>query len=532
MARDNPHTPRKGIGLRALLLGFVLLVALTTFGICLLVAYTVQRDALIDSALASNRAYASKVASSIGEFLRSAQDRLNFSSQVAGRHFDDLSVLQQEVTRMQVQDSELNAVMVVDAQGKVLASYPQIAGLIGSTLPTQQVSQALGERRPLVSPVYTTAAGSLSVFISRPVLGPTGEFLGLIGGSIYIQQSGVMHTLTSSHFHNDGTYAFIADSNRRLLYHDDQKRIGEVLPAIPTVDAALNGQAGRLAAENYRGIPMLAGFAPVRAAGWAVVAQQPEEMALAPLQRLMREMLLKILPAGVLGLALILVITLLITRPLRQLAEIATTLSAPHTGEHLQAVRTWYAEATAIRRALLSGVQALQQHLGQLNRVAQSDPLTGLANRRAMEAALTEFEGSHRHYAALALDIDHFKRVNDTFGHDAGDRALQEIAAIIQGSSRQHDLACRAGGEEFVLLLPDTSLAVASEVAERIRQTIEATVIEGIGSLTISIGVACRDDRANSAAQILKLADKRLYQAKQAGRNRVVATDPADSESP
>ncbi|MNJ47518.1 Response regulator PleD [compost metagenome] len=274
---------------------------------------------------------------------------------------------------------------------------------------------------------------------------------------------------------------------------------------------------------NYRGIAMLAGYAQVPQANWAVVAQQPRDQALAPLGQLMRDMLIKVIPAGVVGLVVILIATLLITRPLRQLADSAEQLAAPQASERLNAINTWYAEAAAIRRALLSGVQLLQQKLGSLSHQAQSDPLTGLANRRAMGAALDALSQAQRPYAVLALDIDHFKRVNDTFGHDAGDEALKQVATIIAENSREQDLACRAGGEEFVLILPEASLEVAREIAERIRQTIASTPVAQVGTLTISIGVASRSIETPTAESVLKRADQQLYLAKETGRNRVAA---------
>ncbi|WP_236237513.1 sensor domain-containing diguanylate cyclase [Pseudomonas faucium] len=523
------NTPnRQALGLRGLTLIFVLLAVLATLGICLVVAYGVQRQALIASTLEANRAYAAKVASSIGEFLNSAQERLQFSSQRLASHFDEAPVRDDEAMRLQAQDSELDEVVILDTQGKVVALYPPQAGLLGSTVASSEVKQALAQRRPLVSHAYTAAPGHLIVFISRPIFGPTGRFLGVIGGSIHLQEHGVMHALISNHAHNDGTYAFIADSNRRLLYHADHARIGQVITDSPTIDAALRGHSGMLAAANYQNLPMLSGYAYVPEAGWAVIAQQPEAQALVPLRQLMRAMLAKIVPAGVLGLLLILAGTFLITRPLRQLAMIAADLAAPETPRQLREVNGWYAEAGAIRQALLKGVQLMHKEIGHLNQAALSDPLTGLANRRAMDATLADFEQNDRAYAALALDIDHFKRVNDQYGHDAGDRALQQIAQLIQNACRAIDLACRAGGEEFVLLLPDTGLEAASQVAERIRQNIAQTPVDGVGALTISIGVACKDAVTLTSADILKRADERLYLAKQTGRNRVVAASPGE----
>ncbi|MDR0207591.1 MAG: sensor domain-containing diguanylate cyclase [Pseudomonas putida] len=511
------------IGLRGLILILVLLAVLATLCNGLFVAYGVQRDALVHSALEANRAYAFKVASSIDEFLRSVHERLDYSSRLLGSEFTSARVLRREAVRLQAQDSELDAVLIVDAQGKILEAYPDMPDIVGSTAPSKEVHQALVERRPLVSHVYTAATGQLVVFVSQPVFDPKGTFLGIVGGSVHLEQHGVMHTLIGAH-QLKGSLAFVADDNRRLLYHPDRQRIGEVLTSSAPVDAALQGKQGQMQAVSYQGVPMLAGFAQVDGAHWAVVAQQPRAQALAPLRELMRQMIVKLIPAGMFGLVLILIGTMLITRPLRQLARQAEHLFAPDTATRLCTIKAWYAEAAAIRQALSMGVQLLQQQLGSLTQAADSDPLTGLANRRAMNAALAALDQAGHPYAALALDIDHFKRVNDTFGHDVGDQALRHIARLIAECSRAGDLACRAGGEEFCLLLPHTDLASAGEIAERIRMTIATTPIDPVGTLTISIGVACREQETPSSQSILKRADERLYRAKQTGRNRVVAS--------
>ncbi|TDF84422.1 sensor domain-containing diguanylate cyclase [Pseudomonas sp. H9] len=511
------------IGLRGLILILVLLAVLATLCNSLWVAYGVQRDALVHSALQANQAYAAKAASGIEQFLTSAHSRLSYSSQRLGRHFDDPHLRQEEAQRLQAEDTAFNAVLIIDANGRALHMYPPQEPIVGSTLSSEEVVQALRERRPMVSRAYVSAAGNLIVFITQPIFSPSGKFLGIIGASVFLRQHGILHTLISSHYLPGAAYAFVTDEQRRLLYHVNHLKIGEVLGETATVDAALRGERGPMETVNYQGVPVLAGFALVPGVNWAVVAQQPREQALAPLAQLLRDMLLKIIPAGLVGLLAIWLATQLISRPLRQLADSAEQLSAPQASEQLQGIKAWYVEAAAIRRALLSGVQLLQQKLGHLRRQAQSDPLTGLANRRAMDEALQTLTQAQVDYAVLALDIDFFKRVNDTFGHDIGDETLKQVAAIIAHSSRDNDLACRAGGEEFTLILPGTDLRAASDIAERIRHSIATTQILPSGTLTISIGVACRSDDTPTAEAILKRADERLYHAKQTGRNRVVA---------
>jgi two-component system cell cycle response regulator len=130
--------------------------------------------------------------------------------------------------------------------------------------------------------------------------------------------------------------------------------------------------------------------------------------------------------------------------------------------------------------------------------------------------------------AVLVLDIDYFKSINDTYGHDAGDDVLREFAIRVRKSIRGIDLACRYGGEEFVIVMPETDMAVATTVAERLRRRIALEpfpVEQGKRAIevTISIGIAALEKADDNATNILKRADQALYRAKRDGRNRVVA---------
>jgi two-component system cell cycle response regulator len=163
--------------------------------------------------------------------------------------------------------------------------------------------------------------------------------------------------------------------------------------------------------------------------------------------------------------------------------------------------------------------------------MAITDALTGLHNRRYMEshlASLTEQAAARgKPLTVLLLDIDFFKKINDTYGHDAGDDVLRDCALRLKKSIRGIDLACRYGGEEFVVAMPDTDTEVAAMVAERLRRRIasEPFKIEGGArtiEATISIGLAALGVQ-DTAANLLKRADQALYRAKQEGRNRVVA---------
>jgi diguanylate cyclase (GGDEF)-like protein len=164
----------------------------------------------------------------------------------------------------------------------------------------------------------------------------------------------------------------------------------------------------------------------------------------------------------------------------------------------------------------------------QLDRAAHTDALTGLYNRRFLEAQLQPLQEraarTRRGLWAALIDADHFKLINDRFGHAAGDAVLKALAKLISDQSRGSDLAVRYGGEEFVLLLLDTDERHAAEVAERLRQAVQAhpwSELQAGLAVTVSLGLGPLGLEAAPAGELLAAVDGALYRAKRGGRNRV-----------
>jgi two-component system cell cycle response regulator len=179
--------------------------------------------------------------------------------------------------------------------------------------------------------------------------------------------------------------------------------------------------------------------------------------------------------------------------------------------------------------------QQLMQARQQMETLAMHDSLTGLLNRRAIEKyAEAEFNMAVRKERALSivmLDIDHFKNINDRFGHIFGDHTLQQVAKILTEDMRTYDRIGRWGGEEFILILSDTQLKDAVTAAERVRIRTAGTQISlengETFSIQISLGAACTTGQFSSLAKLIDAADQALYQAKQTGRNRVCIFEPS-----
>ena len=174
------------------------------------------------------------------------------------------------------------------------------------------------------------------------------------------------------------------------------------------------------------------------------------------------------------------------------------------------------------------GVGQLDEARASLQQAAHYDPLTDLHNRRAFNQAFAEILERHaqqgRSLGVMFLDIDHFKRINDQFGHPAGDAVLRELAAMCQRELRSHDLAARIGGEEFAVVLPHSDVGDGENIANRLLHHMSNARIEAIlgEPVTISIGLAEVEPTETDIQPALLRADQALYRAKAAGRNRAV----------
>ncbi|RMH58083.1 MAG: diguanylate cyclase [Deinococcus-Thermus bacterium] len=176
---------------------------------------------------------------------------------------------------------------------------------------------------------------------------------------------------------------------------------------------------------------------------------------------------------------------------------------------------------------LLYVFASLRRHYAQMHQMAHTDPLTNLTNRRAMQGRLeAELERAQRYqrpFSLLLADIDHFKQINDTYGHPVGDQVLREVAVRMQQHLRDSDTLARWGGEEFLVLAPETELGPAQGLAQRLLEAVRQAPLAGV-PVSLSIGVAAYRP-GDTVAALLSRVDEAMYRAKAAGRNRVLGED-------
>jgi diguanylate cyclase (GGDEF)-like protein len=331
--------------------------------------------------------------------------------------------------------------------------------------------------------------------------------------------------------------------------------VGQKLAAVRVRELVLSGTDGIFEEQGVDGIRKLFAYQAVTAnpdgtVPIRVMVSLPLEAVFADANRGLAHTLVGLLAATLLVLAAARYgAERLILRSIRRLLDTADRVRAgdltARTGFHQRRD-----ELSQLGLALDEMAQALQQREKELKQAMQdlreqsiTDPLTGLYNRRyLLELLPRELVRAGRngtHIAVIMVDVDHFKRINDSFGHDAGDLALRAIGPLLKQSIRRSDIACRFGGEEFLLILPEATSEGAARRAEAIRAAIKLLNLihlgRALGAITASLGVALYPDHASDADALLRSADESLYKAKDGGRDRVVisaAVDDAPVKSP
>ena len=214
------------------------------------------------------------------------------------------------------------------------------------------------------------------------------------------------------------------------------------------------------------------------------------------------------------------------------LARVLTTLTAS-AFSFQQAIQHSRREINETRQRL----QHMEIELQRSQAMARTDPLTGMCNRRGMDEMIAREVARARRtgtpFSIAIIDLDHFKKVNDQYGHHIGDKALVHLAAVAQASLRETDVICRYGGEEFVLVLPGAGADGAQFVAERLRMMVENTpFVQDRGKITLRVSAGVADLHSGENAEaLLRRADQALFDAKRAGRNRVIVAKAPASQN-
>ncbi|WLI36852.1 cache domain-containing protein [Pseudomonas sp. FP818] len=321
-----PSQPKPRLNLRIVLLTFALFSAAVTLANTFWVMFKIQKRELIENALEGNRAYAARIAAAVEGVLSSDLDRLEYGSAILSKNFSDRQLLAVEARRLLEQDNSFNSVLIANADGTIVASAPERLQLNGQSL---QRREPLERRKPMVSNAFHSITGNLVVFVSQPVFDASGQYLGLVGGTLRLEQQNTLQALMDLNRRQNGAYVYLVDSQRRVLYHPDPQQIGRLIDHDRIVDAALSQANGSLQAVDRDGNEMLAGYAGIPSSRWGIVSQQPMAVVQETLSVTALKVAKGIVPLGLLGLLLIWWAGSRISNPLSRLADSAGRLDVP-----------------------------------------------------------------------------------------------------------------------------------------------------------------------------------------------------------
>ncbi|MCR8634301.1 sensor domain-containing diguanylate cyclase [Paenibacillus radicis (ex Xue et al. 2023)] len=522
MLRVIKASQQRKISLATLLTGLVSLSVLLTLTILLIASYQSSKKSLIDTTLTLNLTNASKMSQTIDSLFKSMRSSLyksatfysNMSSMTEDEIYSNLELIRYS-------SNYFNSIALVDETGLVRSMSPKSIGSAGKYITTEESKTALALQQPYLSKPYIAATtGRLLVFMSEPIYDMNGTYRGYISGTIYLQEENILNMIFRSNPTDEiGSHFYIVENEGRLLFHQDTNRIGEDISANQVVRKLIQGQSGHEQTVSLKGEALLAGYVKVPANGWGVVVASPIDVVNDQLEQHIGAVLLYMMLPFLMLLLVVIGFARKLAKPFVTLADLVSKIGRDKV-EIPEIKQHWNREADLLTKSIRYAISDIKKQTDQLTHEAMTDPLTGLTNRRTLEIIMHQWMEEQTPFSIIIMDIDRFKSINDTYGHQAGDEVLKHFAQIITSTVRPGDVCCRFGGEEFIALISHAAIDEAFLVAERIRHTLEKN-IHPIGQpITVSQGIAHYPSHSASAEELIHMADQALYKAKQSGRNQ------------
>lgn len=384
---------------------------------------------------------------------------------------------------------------------------------------------------------------------AAPIRNAEGQVVGVLGA--HAHWSWVTRIVDAVVLRKDmapDVEALIVDHDGKVLY--PEPLMGQRMPNIPQARENHSDTSGWSVGNGYLTSVVAVPTPASTDLTWYIAVRQPLDIALQPARILFYKLLVLGVLAAIVFALVAYYLALYLSRPIEQLAKSAkevqnqqpgVTFPRDHSvreiaqlGQSLQAMtqsllgkeRELQEANASLEATVAQRTAALTRANADLLKLATHDALTGVYNRRRFDEKLDEcnllFQRTGRPFALLFIDADHFKQINDTHGHAIGDEVLQQLARLIQDTTRATDFVARYGGEEFAVLLPEIEEPESPEiVAEKIRAAIAEANFASAGRVTVSIGIGLAESSDSNTTALIKRADQQLYQAKWSGRNRV-----------
>jgi len=507
--------------LTTLFMTLIMLSVLFTTFILLFASYQSEKQSLTNTYLSLNSSKAEKLSKSVNSLFKS----MRISLQETSKFLEENPELTDEEIQKQLEllrnnSRYFNSLSWVDETGLLRNIAPISIGLKGRYL-TGTTKDVVDAKKPMLTTPYLSPSGNMIVLMSEPLYDSKGNYRGIIAGSIYLQEQNVLNEILGNDIIDEnGSYYYVIGPNGKILFHPDTGRIGEVASGNPIIPKILQGNSGMQSITNTQGVPMFTSYNYISETGWGVVQQTPVSYVDGLLKEHIQNLLLIILFPFLVSLIVSLVFARKLARPFIVLADVVNQLGTDKQIQLPVFKSHWNREADLLTKSLIFAIKAVKNNNNILQEEAMTDALTGLPNRKKLHKVLKDLADEGQLFTLVAIDIDCFKSINDTFGHQEGDEVLKYLAATVQSVIRKNDGFFRFGGEEFILLLPNTNSSDAYYVMEKIRTTIANTLSPVGSTITISSGISEFPAHTVSLDELFLFADKALYQSKEDGRNQ------------
>lgn len=323
------------LGLRTLIFLLSLAGVFITLTNAFYSTYNTQREILINNTLKAHEVYAVKMAEMTDMFVESAQSQIAYSANFLSDKMNSPEQLQSEVERLLSQTKTFNSVLVINADRIVVSAAPQTLNITGVKIASKHPLPSLNAQHPLITDPFISPVGNYLISVSHPICSQKGQFLGYISGTIYLDKENNLSDILEKHSYHDGSYLYVVDNNKTLIYHPDKARIGQTIETNHAIDKVIQGERGFADIINSQGIDMLSGFAPIKGTKWGVIVQQPKSDALSELNSQMIDAFIGTIPLGLVTLIVIWLFAVFISNPLRLLARGVHTLGDSRAGPEI-----------------------------------------------------------------------------------------------------------------------------------------------------------------------------------------------------
>ncbi|WP_144513168.1 sensor domain-containing diguanylate cyclase [Bacillus sp. FJAT-22090] len=487
-------------------------------------SYIVTKKSLIEKSLEQNEVYSLKLSKMTEEVFKALQANLEARKLDVVEHIGNPIELTKILDQLLVSGKNFNSLSIIGDDGVAIATSPNV-GIIGNKIDSPGVREGLSKKENFISKPYKAITGRLIILISTPLFDESNTYLGMLNGTIYLEEDNFIQNILAEHFSEDGSYVFVVDKEGTLIYHPDEHRIGENVSENKVVKSLIKQKSGFQEVFNTKREHFLAGYSYISASEWGVVSQTPYKSSLAPLNGIMLKMFFYTLPFVLLFFGLAFLLSEKLASPLKNLALFTLHSSCDDNKREKPIISTWYFEAKQLTETIDNYRKKSEETVADFKHQSLTDPLTSLRNRRYSEFIFSDLLEHRKSFSMIMLDIDHFKTVNDEFGHNAGDQVLKFLADKMLAIAKETGICIRLGGEEFIIILPNYPLQDAYLLAEKLRNEVEKNIPPTNRKITISTGVGEYKTGKESISDFMHRVDKALYKAKAEGRNKTLISN-------